>query len=843
MADYAQKFVSIAANEVGTKGSNKHVKYNKWYYGKNKGTPWCSEFVAWCGYQTFGNNKVIPKNSGAAALQKNVVKNGGKWILHGSFAKTAANAAKCKPGDIITFHLKKGSSAISHIGLVEYVSGTVIHTIEGNYSDQVRRGKRSITAGNISAVARPAWPGGTTVSAGTPTKTRTGHIIADAARKLAWPKSSLVNYKYPSGKPTDTFKSAMNQVYKTSEHSWNAWAKKGASCDVFTGTSVRYSGYDKKFPPGLHRALRHVKSSNKWKQVTYDFNPGNLKPGDVMFSRHKKISRSNQKKDKSLSSHIFIYVGNGEIAQASARHYYGKVFTMSVITQRKKESWIKVFRPTSGASDGTEIVDETPMTYGEDTGAPLVLEKEIETLYSSDNYKWLYDMEKEETELQKSQREARERLKQIYSTDVNGSFRTEAPADVTVSLTPMHTTKSFEFKLDRMKAATSTQKLISYPTLVEAPSIELSFNGTVIGGYGNTGDRYPNYITSMQVTKVNGRINTYSITLKYQIRPGEDPNFIDKLLGKTGYTNPLQIRYGDSNSPGMMFKEESAVITDVQSNDDVSSSAISYTISAISSITSADKSYYVFGEKHGKPSTIINDLLYNSGQVSAQLLTAFPAMANRSFVSSNNLIPSTDKEVTVGGMVDVSPLTYLGHVVSCMKNVTDAPSSYFLTYNDSANGAYFNVSEISVMNNDAVYEIDVGYPGDNFVTDFQLCDNIYWPLVYDYNGAIPKWEYDIDTHGNAIKNKTNSLFTNNKFMATSLISQNWWQKATEFPISAKVTLKGLTVPVMLMTYIRVNTLFFGEKDIASGLYVVTDQTDSISGSGYTTTLTLLRVSD
>ena len=46
-----------------------------------------------------------------------------------------------------------------------------------------------------------------------------------------------------------------------------------------------------------------------------------------------------------------------------------------------------------------------------------------------------------------------------------------------------------------------------------------------------------------------------------------------------------------------------------------------------------------------------------------------------------------------------------------------------------------------------------------------------------------------------------------------------------------------------MTYIRVNTLFFGEKDIASGLYVVTDQTDSISGSGYTTTLTLLRVSD
>ena len=174
----------------------------------------------------------------------------------------------------------------------------------------------------------------------------------------------LENYKYPSGKPTDAFKSAMNQVYKTSEHSWNAWAKRGASCDVFTGTSVRYSGYDTKFPPGLHRALRHVKSSNKWNQVTYDFNPGNLKPGDVMFSRHK-----NSKKSANKSSHIFIYVGNGEIAQASARHYYGKVFTMSVITQRKKESWIKVFRPTSGASDGTDLGDETTMTYGEDSSS------------------------------------------------------------------------------------------------------------------------------------------------------------------------------------------------------------------------------------------------------------------------------------------------------------------------------------------------------------------------------------------------------------------------------------------------------------------------------------------
>ena len=379
--------------------------------------------------------------------------------------------------------------------------------------------------------------------------------------------------------------------------------------------------------------------------------------------------------------------------------------------------------------------------------------------------------------------------------------------------------------------------------MVEAPVIELSFNGITIGGYGNSGDKYPNYITAMTVKKINGRINTYTINLTYQIRAGEDPNYIDKLLSNTGYLNPLKIKYGDSNSPGLMFKEESAVITDVKSQDSVSSSQINYTISAISSITSADKIYYTFSEKKDKPSNLINDLLYNSGEISTQLQAAFPLMTNKSFVNSNNLIPNNDAEVIVGGMADVSPITYLSHVVSCMLNVANN-TSYFLSFNDNKDGAYFQISEIApIMDNNVLYEVDVGYPGDNFVTNFQLCDNIYWPLVYEYNGSIPKWDYTINNNGSISKTKTNSLYSDNKFLANSVINSNWWRSLTEFPISAKLTVKGLTIPVMLMTYIRINTLFYGEKDIASGIYVVTDQEDSVSGSGYTTTLTLLRVSE
>ncbi len=46
---------------------------------------------------------------------------------------------------------------------------------------------------------------------------------------------------------------------------------------------------------------------------------------------------------------------------------------------------------------------------------------------------------------------------------------------------------------------------------------------------------------------------------------------------------------------------------------------------------------------------------------------------------------------------------------------------------------------------------------------------------------------------------------------------------------------------MLGSFIKVNVLFYGSQDLASGLYMIVGQTDSISGSGYVTTLSLLRV--
>ena len=47
---------------------------------------------------------------------------------------------------------------------------------------------------------------------------------------------------------------------------------------------------------------------------------------------------------------------------------------------------------------------------------------------------------------------------------------------------------------------------------------------------------------------------------------------------------------------------------------------------------------------------------------------------------------------------------------------------------------------------------------------------------------------------------------------------------------------------MLMTYVRINTYFFGQKHLSSGLYIITKQVDQIDSSGYRTTLSLTRIS-
>lgn len=400
--------------------------------------------------------------------------------------------------------------------------------------------------------------------------------------------------------------------------------------------------------------------------------------------------------------------------------------------------------------------------------------------------------------------------------------------------------------------------LVSIPTLVQSPFIIANIGGVTFGTFsGNyrTNATYPNYMESMSVTKVNGTVNTYTLNFHYQVATGQDPNLLDKIFSRATKDRRIILQYGDWMAPNYIYKEEQCIITNVTTRLNMSSSSLDYTLQCTSDAIGLNSTQFNFPARNAKPSDVILQLLSNSKY---GLKEVFTGMRNKNVVLSKNLIASNDKKVQLLPQNNTTILNYLNYLVGCMvDNKTPeenklSTSKYFLTINDDYNndlgGTYFKVSEVSanaaVYNATDTYELDINYPGDNFVTEFSLNNDQSWAILYEYAGDVKQEEYtyNIRDDGTIETLSSPSLLTSSLTNAKSAYKTQWWSYMTEFPITATLTLKGLTRPSMLMTYVKLNVWFAGgQKHISSGTYIITKQTDSITSAGYTTTLTLLRV--
>lgn len=150
----------------------------------------------------------------------------------------------------------------------------------------------------------------TTKPAAKATQKTSAQKILEMARRCSWAfGTAKLKYSYPGGSPTPEFKAAINKAYPD-RSKWGKQTRAGASCDVFVGTVIRSTGYDTKFPRGLDGVEKHCKDNPLWKNTGIR-DLDELKPGDVVFYLYKG------------GGHIYIYVGNGKIANA---HYNGKTF-------------------------------------------------------------------------------------------------------------------------------------------------------------------------------------------------------------------------------------------------------------------------------------------------------------------------------------------------------------------------------------------------------------------------------------------------------------------------------------------------------------------------------------
>lgn len=375
---------------------------------------------------------------------------------------------------------------------------------------------------------------------------------------------------------------------------------------------------------------------------------------------------------------------------------------------------------------------------------------------------------------------------------------------------------------------------------------------------------YPNYVQSLTINKINGQVNQYTLSISYPVRSTDDPNFFEKVFSSVSSTRKIKFSYGDTAMPNYIYKDEEALIINIQQSFNLVGSVINYTISAVSSAALSKSGSYTFIHSGKiKPSDEIKRILKDSRYGLSSIFTAMNAS------NLDTLIAGDDKYVEVGAKRNISALDYINYLVSCMLPAGSSSTTnrskdiYILTIHDDTTydtiysdnelvdgkelkGSYLKVTRVSYLKEHAdAYVIDVGYNTSTIVTNFSIDDNENYSILYDYQSQLTPEQYvrRLNDEGQWEDAFAPAVTSNNLAGTTRAEDISWWTKVTKYPIKASITIQGLLRPAHLMTYVRLNIIFpGGHKHIASGLYIITQQRDQIDYNGYRTTLSLTRIS-
>lgn len=161
----ADVVVEVAQKEVGRNAGGK--KFWSWYGFKDR-VSWCACFYSWCMDQAglkCADLRQHPKDyaeqDGQALISKGCVQILDWSEKHGR----RIGEELARPGDVILYewdpHDDPGDG-VDHVGIIEWVEGDtpddqIIHTIEGNWRDNVTRRTVEYRDTTVWAIIRPAY--------------------------------------------------------------------------------------------------------------------------------------------------------------------------------------------------------------------------------------------------------------------------------------------------------------------------------------------------------------------------------------------------------------------------------------------------------------------------------------------------------------------------------------------------------------------------------------------------------------------------------------------------------------------------------------------------------------
>ncbi|MCQ2461803.1 MAG: CHAP domain-containing protein [Clostridia bacterium] len=158
----AYDIIEVAKTQVGYKESgNNLTKYGE-YFDEN-GCAWCSMFVVWCARQAGISKEEIAFTTWATADDLKIEYRGR------DAQRTKEIDYVPLPGDVIVYDFGPATDSYGycskepaseygdHVGIVEYVKDGYAHTIEGNYSDMVKRRTIRLDDSEIKGYGVPAY--------------------------------------------------------------------------------------------------------------------------------------------------------------------------------------------------------------------------------------------------------------------------------------------------------------------------------------------------------------------------------------------------------------------------------------------------------------------------------------------------------------------------------------------------------------------------------------------------------------------------------------------------------------------------------------------------------------
>lgn len=171
------------------------------------------------------------------------------------------------------------------------------------------------------------------------------NYLQQVAKELAWAKGTKASkYNYKGGSPVAKFKTAINKAYPN-RSGWGAKSKAGASCDVFVGTVMRYSGCDTDWKRGLDGQFG---KTPKHCSVTT-----NIKEAQMIY--YKKPSSGHTRMIVDINGTKYNCEANHDYKGGQYGHIGSKASKPSGTTMLKMFKVTSAFRAISFGDVGSEV--------------------------------------------------------------------------------------------------------------------------------------------------------------------------------------------------------------------------------------------------------------------------------------------------------------------------------------------------------------------------------------------------------------------------------------------------------------------------------------------------------